>query len=100
MVALVDLWLHQELLCTAKLNCANLTCGLQPPSLKNTVVNSRQLCGGKFRGHLQTPSKEVRPDKMSMGSCEKMFFARTPKSLHGFAKVQLQITKFGLPQRL
>ena len=56
MAELVDLQLHQDLLCTAKLNWTDLTCGLQPPSLKTRLRNSRQLCGGKFRGHPQTPS--------------------------------------------
>ena len=56
MVALVDLQLHRYLLCAAKLNWTDLTCGLQPPSLKTRLRNSRQLCGGKFRGHPQTPS--------------------------------------------
>ena len=79
MVALVDLQVHQDLLCTGKLNWTDLTCGLQPPSLKIRLRKSQQLRGGKFRGHPQTPSYEVRPDKMSMGSCEKMFFCSCSK---------------------
>ena len=55
MVALVDLQVHQDL-CTAKLNETDQTCGLQPPSLKTRLRNSRQLRGGKFRGHPRTPS--------------------------------------------
>ena len=33
--------LFPELLCTAKLNWTDLTCGLQPPSLKNTVEDEQ-----------------------------------------------------------
>ena len=39
-------------------------------------------------GHPQTPSQEVHPDKVSMGSCEKHFFAHAPKSSHGSAKFE------------
>ena len=63
MVALVDPQLHQDLLCTAKLNWTDLTCGLQPPSLKTRLRNSRQFCGGKFRGHPQTPRKKSVPTR-------------------------------------
>ena len=35
----------------------------------------------KFRGDPQTPSKEVLPDKMSMGSCKKIVFLLVLQSL-------------------
>ena len=107
---------------------ADLTCGLQPPSLKNTVEEQstvvrwpacvteqthnirilfrgfvlwRRLCGGKFRGHhAQTPRKKSVPTRCRWEAARRCFFARAPRSLHGFAKFQLQITKFGLPQKL
>ena len=73
MVALVDLQLYQDLLCTAKLNWTDLTCGLPPPSLKTRLTNSRQLCGGKFRGHPQTPSYEVRPTRCRWEAARRCF---------------------------
>ena len=74
-----------------------MTCGLQSPSLKNTVEKQSAV----VRWQVQGTSPDTRPDKMLMGSCEKMFFfARAPKSLNGFAKFQRQITKFGLPENL
>ena len=63
MVALVDLQVHQDLLCTGKLNWTDLTCGLQLPSLKTRLRNSQQLRGGKFRDiprHLRKKSVPTR----------------------------------------
>ena len=67
---------------------------------KTRLRNTRQLWGGKFMGHLQTPSHELSPDKMSIKNSEKMVLARAPKSLHAFAKFQRQIIKFGILQKL
>ena len=91
MVALVDLQLHQDVLCTAKLNWTDLTCGLQPPSLKTRLRNSRQLCGGKLR----SPSRQDVDGKLP----EDVFFARAPKSAWIY-KIPTVNTKLGLPQKL
>ena len=62
MVALVDLWLHQDLLCAAELNWTIY--GLQPPSLKNTVGGTVGSCAvaslGDIPRHLSKKSVSTR----------------------------------------